>query len=192
MKGSVAISAAPLSARSEACVGSAVFPRRVDLAVAPRHLAGRPLAIRMLLKDRPVTAAAVIALALGIGVDNSVFTIVDTALSPRLAFEDAHRFVRIRVFDARVPDRPVVSRGHRVTRGSDFGRRPERRHRHDDECQRRGASAERLRGVYIASNGFRLLRVRPIVRHDFRPEVEQAGTPPNASRLRHVAGPLRR
>ena len=56
---------------------------------------------RMLAKDRRFTLAAVIALGLGIGINNSVFTIMNTALFRELPFEDAHRLVEARLVDAR-------------------------------------------------------------------------------------------
>ncbi len=106
-------------------------------------------AIRMLLKDRRFTAAAVIALALGIAVNNSVFTIVNAALSPRLAVRGRPSARRIRSVDAEGSRWACrTTRVHRVARGGDFVRRPERRHRRDNECQRRGtfgrAAARRL------------------------------------------------
>ena len=60
-------------------------------------------AVRLLVKDRWFTAVAVIALALGIGVNATVFTFVNAVLIRGLPFDD--------------PDRIIVAR-HRATRGA--------------------------------------------------------------------------
>ncbi len=138
-------------------------------------------AIRMLLKDRRFTAAAVIALALGIAVNNSVFTIVNAALFRDLPFEDAHRLVRIRVVDARgfqlgVSYQEFTEWRAAATSFEGLSADTAATMNVSDAAH----SAERLRGVYISSNGFRLLRVQPIVGRDFRLEDEQPGAPPTA------------
>ena len=56
---------------------------------------------RMLIKDRRFTVAAVIALGLGIGVNNSVFTIVNAAMFKELPFPQPDRLVELRLYDAR-------------------------------------------------------------------------------------------
>ena len=43
------------------------------------------VAVRMLVRDRGLTFAAVAVLALGIAANNTVFTIVNAAVSPRSA-----------------------------------------------------------------------------------------------------------
>ena len=57
--------------------------------------------IRMLVKDRRFTLAASIALALGIGVNNSVFTIINAALFRELPFDESDRLIAVRLADAR-------------------------------------------------------------------------------------------
>src|SRR4051812_27862658 len=52
-------------------------------------------AARMFVRDRRFTAAAVLTLALGIGVHTAVFTVVDTALLRPLPYADAARLVKI-------------------------------------------------------------------------------------------------
>ena len=52
-------------------------------------------AARMLVKDRWVTLAAVVALALGIAANTTVFTIVNAILLRPLPFEEADRIVAV-------------------------------------------------------------------------------------------------
>ena len=62
-------------------------------------------AARLLVKDRSFTAAAVIALALGISANNTVFTVVNAALLRDLPFDTPDRIVSLGTRDTRT--RPV-------------------------------------------------------------------------------------
>src|SRR5258707_7814592 len=64
-------------------------------------------AVRLLVKDRWFTAVAVIALALGIGVNATVFTFVNAVLIRGLPFNDPDRIVVVGTRDARGRDRGV-------------------------------------------------------------------------------------
>ena len=64
-------------------------------------------AVRLLIKDRWFTAVAVIALALGIGVNATVFTFVNAVLIRGLPFDDPDRIMSIGSRDARDRDRGV-------------------------------------------------------------------------------------
>ncbi|MBI3493337.1 MAG: hypothetical protein HY047_16385 [Acidobacteria bacterium] len=64
-------------------------------------------AIRLLIKDRWFTAVATLALALGIGVNATVFTFVNAALIRGLPFDD--------------PDRIMSIAERNMVRGVDFG-----------------------------------------------------------------------
>jgi putative ABC transport system permease protein len=58
-------------------------------------------AVRLLWKDRWFTAVAAVALALGIGVNTAVFTIVNAILLRGLPFERPDRIVALGSLDAR-------------------------------------------------------------------------------------------
>src|ERR1043165_2451211 len=64
-------------------------------------------AIRLLLKDRWFTLVAAVALALGIGVNNTVFTFVNAVLIRGLPFADPDRIMALGTRDARGRDRGV-------------------------------------------------------------------------------------
>src|SRR5262245_55363828 len=59
------------------------------------------VAVRMLVKDRRFTVAAIVALALGIGVNNSVFTIFNAAVIKDVPFDEPQRLVSVRSVDNR-------------------------------------------------------------------------------------------
>src|SRR5947209_15199761 len=62
-------------------------------------------AIRLLIKDRWFTLVAVTALALGIGVNATVFTFVNAVLIRGLPFDEPNRIMSVGVKDARDRDR---------------------------------------------------------------------------------------
>ena len=64
-------------------------------------------AVRLLIKDRWFTAVAVIALALGIGVNATVFTFVNAVLIRGLPFNDPDRILVVGTRDGRARDRGV-------------------------------------------------------------------------------------
>ena len=58
-------------------------------------------AARLLVKDRWFTAVAATALALGIGVNATVFTIGNAVLIRGLPFKEPHRIISLGMTDAR-------------------------------------------------------------------------------------------
>src|SRR5712671_3275824 len=115
-------------------------------------------AVRLLIKDRWFTAVAVIALALGIGVNATVFTFVNAVLIRGLPINEPDRAMVIGTRDARGRDGSVsyldftdYRAATRTFSGlsaysggtmnvSDEGRAP-----------------ERFQGPYISGNAFRLI-----------------------------------
>jgi putative ABC transport system permease protein len=135
--------------------------------------------VRLLVKDRWFTAIAVIALALGIGVNSTVFTFVNAVLIRGLPFDDPDRIMALGTRDARNRDRGLSylefqdwREGNRAFSGiaafsgqtmnvSDEGRAP-----------------ERFGGPYISANAFTLIGEKPLVGRDFLPEDDRPGAPP--------------
>jgi putative ABC transport system permease protein len=134
-------------------------------------------AARVLAKDRRFTVAAVLALALAIGVNNSVFALINTAVLRELPFERADRLVSAGVSTGRglgpvsYPDFRDWRAGTRafeelaaavtsVMNLSEPDRLP-----------------ERFRGTYVSANAFRALRVAPRLGRDFLPEDDRDGAP---------------
>jgi putative ABC transport system permease protein len=137
-------------------------------------------AVRLLAKDRWFTAAATTALALGIGMNATVFTLVNSFLFRSLPFESPDRVMYVgerdtvtgRTFMVSWPDFQdwrdsqtsfvglgAWSVGTMIV--SDEGRRP-----------------ERYNGAYFSANAFRLFGEHPIRGRDFRPEDDRPGANP--------------
>src|SRR2546426_2021045 len=136
-------------------------------------------AVRLFIKDRWFTAVAAVALALGIGVNSTVFTFVNAVLIRGLPFDDPDRIMSLGTRDARGRDRGVSylefqdwRDGAKTFAGmaafsgatmnvSDEGRAP-----------------ERFGGPYISGNAFKLIGEKPLVGRDFLPEDDRPGAPP--------------
>ena len=135
-------------------------------------------AARLLAKDRRFTVAVVLALGLGIGVNNSVFSVVNTALIRQVPFDRPDRLLDLGVInrDGRevglsYPDyrdwmEATTLEGIAVSVNAVMNLS-------DDEL-----APERLRGTYISANTFSLLRSKPLLGRDFQPEDDRAGAPP--------------
>jgi predicted permease len=136
------------------------------------------LAARLLAKDRRFTFAAVVALALGIGLNTSVFAIVNAALLRDLPFAEPDRLVAIQLTD---------TRGMTVAMSY-----ADLRDWRDQASTFEGLAANaagalslsddsgapvRLRGSYLTANAFQLLRTAPILGRGFVAEDEQPGAP---------------
>ena len=135
-------------------------------------------AIRMLVKDRRFTVAAVAALALGIGVNTSVFAVINAVLLKDMPFEDASRLVAITTINAQAREEgvPILDlqdyaagttafEGLAASTGGAMNISGEEQ------------PAERFRGAYLSANTFSVLRLAPILGRDFRPEDDRRGAP---------------
>jgi putative ABC transport system permease protein len=139
--------------------------------------------IRMLAKDRRFTVAAILALALGIGVNNSVFTIINAALFRPLPFEEPERLISVRLLESR-GDSPMGG-GFGISYGDflDWSRSATSfeglmaDQMGTMNVSEDGRSAERLRGAFVTANTPRLLRVTPPLGRDFVAEDDRAGAP---------------
>jgi predicted permease len=134
---------------------------------------------RMLLKAPGFTAVAVLSLAIGIGANTAIFSLVDKVLIQKLPVEE--------------PDRLVVlsaSRGQGVSTTSNFPDFVDYRDRNEVfeglvayyqrafTLSERG-QAERVQGMIVSGNYFTVLRLRPALGRGFLPEEDKTpGTHP--------------
>ncbi|HEX5476171.1 MAG TPA: ABC transporter permease [Vicinamibacterales bacterium] len=141
---------------------------------------------RLLKKDRGFAWAVVLVLALGIGVNATIFALVNAVLIRDLPFEHADEVVSIGTRDTRQP----VLHGPPGYRGLSYQEYQEWRRStaafagvaayadatmsvSDDE-----RAPERFAGAYVSGNAFGLLGRQPLIGRDFRREDDQRGARP--------------
>ena len=135
-------------------------------------------AARLLLKERWFAAAAAVALALGIAVNATVFTLVNAVLLRGLPFEDPDTIIAIGSKDTSGDDDLGVSladvedwRAARAFEGvAVWGN-------YTFNLSDAGHPPDRFSGAYISASVFSLIGQQPILGRNFRPEDDQPGAP---------------
>jgi putative ABC transport system permease protein len=138
-------------------------------------------AVRLLIKDKWFTAVAAIALALGIGVNNAVFTLINAVLIRGLPFDDPARIISIGMTDARARQLGVSRLDfldwHAQSRSfSELSLVLGSPMNVSDE----GRPAEQFQGTYESANLFRLIGQRPLLGRDFAPSDDNPAAEPVA------------
>ncbi len=131
--------------------------------------------VRMLLKDRRFTAAAIIALALGIAVNNSVFTIFNAAMLRDLPFAEPDRLVDVKLIDRGGQDQVDYETFLRFAEAPRSLEGLSADSSGTMNLSEVGRAAERMRGTYVSSVLFQLLRAEPILGRRFTRDDEQPG-----------------
>ena len=136
-------------------------------------------ASRLLVKDRWFTAAVVVALALGVGVNTTVFTVINGWNLRDLPVDEPGRVTHLGTRDANgrprgvsYPDFLDWRNGLRAFTGLAA---------YADTSMILGVAgrpADHLAGCFVSANAFSALRERPIVGRDFRPEDDRPGAAP--------------
>ena len=131
--------------------------------------------IRALFRQRAFTAAVVTTLALGIGANTAIFTIVDTIFWRPLPYEDAARLVKIcgnalgqPLDDISLPDFIDIQHQNRSFEAvaADDGQGFVVQH---------GSSRESANGAFVTTGWLSTLGVTPRLGRAFRPEEAQPG-----------------
>ena len=127
--------------------------------------------LRVLLKNRAFTAVVVATLALGIGVNTAIFTIVNAVVFKGMPFDNPQELAFISsnrggisypdFIDFRDQARLFRGIGAFTNLGADLS---------DGD-----AAAERVTGARTSANTFSLLGAQPLLGRDFTPADEQAG-----------------
>src|SRR5579871_2359154 len=137
--------------------------------------------VRRLLREPGFTAVVVIALALGVGVNTTVFTLVNAVLLRGLPFNDPDRIVALGMTDAK-------GRQTGVSR-LDFLDWRDASHAFSQLAMFQGASmnvseqgrpAEQYTGTYGSANFFALIGQHPQLGRDFSPADDVIGAEPVA------------
>jgi putative ABC transport system permease protein len=132
---------------------------------------------RMLRRSPSFTAVAVLTLAIGIGANAAIFSIINTVLLRPLPFPDPNRIVLVWDTD---PNRNVY-RG--VASPAEFLDWRDQNHVFEELSAWRtwfynltgSGEPEQVWGVHSSGNFFRLLGIVPALGRDFTPEEEQPG-----------------
>ncbi|HEV2915191.1 MAG TPA: ABC transporter permease [Pyrinomonadaceae bacterium] len=134
---------------------------------------------RMLLNKPGFTAVAVLALALGIGANSAIFSVVNAVLLRPLPYEDSNRLVLISEYPKQegVPDTLTMTSYPNINDWRD------QNHVFEGVASFRTSGftltgveqPERLNGVRVSADFFNLLRVRPLIGRSFLPEEDRPG-----------------
>lgn len=134
-------------------------------------------AIRQLLKNPGYTAVAVLTLALGIGVNTSMFTALQAVLSRPLPYPDSEQLVQV-FQDSRQwhrePHHSVANFLDYQSQDSNF-RFLAAWNDKPFNLVEASQPAERVRGVLVSTDFFTLLGIQPELGRVFTPEESQAG-----------------
>jgi len=149
-------------------------------------------AARLLARDRGFTIAAVVALGLAIGLNASVFAIINAAFLRDVPLDEPERLLAIQLRDRNAPQPGRDAGGLALTGpivGVSYADLREWREQTTSfeglaanalgamNLSADGAPAERFRGSYLTANTFRVLRVAPILGRDFADGDDEPGAP---------------
>ena len=136
-------------------------------------------AARRLVKDRWFTLAAIAALALGIGANSAVFTLVNAVLLRGLPFDEPDRIMwvdwrdtRGRTFGNSLQDFDDLQRSSKTFAGMSLVFNGSLNISADDR------DPEQYPGVYISANGFNLIGETAALGRAFGAEDDRPGAPP--------------
>ncbi len=136
--------------------------------------------VRMLLKRPSLTAVAIIAIALGIGANTAIFSVVNTVLLQPLPYDEPQQLVivgteqRDQALDGRgsfsVPDFLDVQRSSKTLEYVAT-------HQGTGTMLTEGGEPERLFGAAVNADYFPLLRVKPVLGRVFTRDEDKPGAP---------------
>jgi predicted permease len=153
--------------------------RAMDL-IGSLDTAARDLryAIRQLRRNPGFTAVAILTLALGIGANTAIFSVVDAVLLRPLPYKDPSQLVILQEIDPRVGDVSVTypdfldwrQQSHTFAQMAAF---------HNRGFNLSGVEQpERIVGYGVSPNFLSMLGVRPVLGRDLLPAEEKQGTEP--------------
>jgi predicted permease len=136
--------------------------------------------IRMLLKSRGFTSVAVLTLALGIGANTALFSVVNEVLLTPLPYPEPDRLLKIYQKTAQFEQGSVSYPNFLDWQKDNHTFQLMAAQRTDDFNLTGAGEAERLRGDMVSAQFFPLLGVRPLLGRTFSPEEDRLGGPPVA------------
>jgi len=136
-------------------------------------------ALRVLIKNRWFTLMAAVVLALGIGANNAVFTLVNAVLLRGLPFPKSEQIMMVLTRDSRGRDNGVSI--------ADFNDWQKSAHTFSAlsfvfsgsfSVGEEGRIPENYSGSYVSANFNKMVGMAPMLGRDFAPEEDQLGTQP--------------
>ncbi|HZS47549.1 MAG TPA: ABC transporter permease [Blastocatellia bacterium] len=133
---------------------------------------------RTLLKNRSFSLIAVVTLALGIGANTAIFSVVNSVLLRPLPYPEPDRIVQI--WETYLPKFPHIGAStpdyyEFKDHANSFSMVAGFRYVPTGLNLTDGGDPQRIKATYATSNLFSLLGVNPIVGRTFRPEEDQSG-----------------
>src|SRR5919202_2325488 len=133
--------------------------------------------VRMLLKKPVFTAVAILALALGVGANTAIFSVVNGVLLRPLPFKDPDRLVRLGEWSKEVPGMSISYPNFKDWREQNRVFDGIAATQFDSYNLTGSGEPERLQGRNVSWNFFDVLGVRPALGRAFRAEEDRAGAP---------------
>jgi putative ABC transport system permease protein len=136
-------------------------------------------ALRGLGRSRAFTTVAVITLALGIGATTAMFSVIDAVLLRPLPYPDSDNMVQIYETDPAhgVTSEPISPYNFRDWQQQESAFQEMAAYEFDSFSYRSGNVAERMSGVMVTADFFRVLGVVPTLGRDFAPGDDGPGKP---------------
>ena len=132
-------------------------------------------AIRTWLKSPVITAIALLAMALGIGANTAVFSIVNTILLRPLPYPDAERLVRIWESQPDLDKAPLAPGNFLDWKQHNQSFEQLAAFRSQSLNFTEGQEPERIRGARVSANFFSVLGLQPALGRSFTEEEDQPG-----------------
>jgi putative ABC transport system permease protein len=133
--------------------------------------------LRMLLKKPGFTAVAILALALGVGANTAIFSVVNGVLLRPLPFKNPDRLVRLGEWSKQVPGMSISYPNFKDWREQNHVFDGIAATQFDSYNLTGGDEPERLQGRNVSWNFFDVLGVTPALGRSFREEEDHAGAP---------------
>ena len=133
---------------------------------------------RMLAKRKGFTLVAVSALALGIGANTAIFSVVNAVLLRPLPFAESDRLTKVYVTDPRrnIAKYPTSYLNFSDWRAQNGSFEALAAHASTGASVRVGEAPESVEGVYVSADLFRVLKASPALGRTFLPAEESPGS----------------
>ncbi|HXJ06660.1 MAG TPA: ABC transporter permease [Candidatus Acidoferrum sp.] len=134
-------------------------------------------ALRVLLKSPGFTIVAVLTLALGIGANTAIFSVVHAVLLRPLPYPDANRLVFLGEWSEEVPEMSISMANFNDWQAQNTIFASMVPYQSDNVVLTGRGEPERLRLKRITAGFFPTLRVRPVLGRELTPEDDKVGAP---------------